>query len=320
MNKQLTVRNELDILTIGDILVKSGFFADTTQQAQAIVKVLAGAEIGFGPIASMTGIYIVKGKPSLSANLIAAAVKRSGKYNYRITEHTETACTIIFFEHAEKCGESRFTMEDAKRAGLAQQNWQKYPRNMLFARAMSNGAKWFCPDIFGGPVYTPDELGEVVDGETGEVIEGQFASASVPSSPPPKPPPTRAELEERWEDLWQQALSLDLNPDELPTISPDGTDAELIAAGKKLAAIVGAAKPEKKTWDAEVVAAVLQAELSKNSRSVAGALKKSDLSPDTPADVVVAWFRQYRASRDAEGSSDEAATVANAWLASEVGD
>jgi hypothetical protein len=56
-------------------------------------------------------------------------------------------------------GVSSFTMEDAKRAGLSGgDNWKKYPRNMLFARAMSNGAKWYCPDVFGGPVYTPDEL------------------------------------------------------------------------------------------------------------------------------------------------------------------
>jgi hypothetical protein len=42
---------------------------------------------------------------------------------------------------------------------------------MLFARAMSNGAKWHTPDVFAGnPVYTADELGATVDGETGEVI------------------------------------------------------------------------------------------------------------------------------------------------------
>jgi hypothetical protein len=37
---------------------------------------------------------------------------------------------------------------------------------MLFARAMSNGARWYCPDVFAGPAYTPDELGADVDGET----------------------------------------------------------------------------------------------------------------------------------------------------------
>ena len=29
---------------------------------------------------------------------------------------------------------------------------------MLFARAISNGVKFFCPDVFAGPVYTPEEM------------------------------------------------------------------------------------------------------------------------------------------------------------------
>lgn len=160
-----------DVMTLGTVLAKSGYFQDARDAAQAVVKVLAGQELGFGPIASMTGIYIVKGRVSLSANLIAASVKR-GKYNYRITELTDTACKIDFYEGKEKVGESAFTMDDAKAAGLAfGENYKKFPRNMLFARAMSNGAKWYCADVFGGPVYTPDELGAMVDGETGEMTQ-----------------------------------------------------------------------------------------------------------------------------------------------------
>ena len=37
---------------------------------------------------------------------------------------------------------------------------------MLFARAISNGVKWFTPDLFAGPVYVPGEIEpekEVVD-------------------------------------------------------------------------------------------------------------------------------------------------------------
>jgi hypothetical protein len=160
-----------DVMTLGATLAKSGYFQDARDAAQAVVKILAGQELGFGPVASMTGIYIVKGKVSLSANLIAAAVKR-GKYNYRVMELSETACKIDFYEGKEKVGESAFTMEDAKVAGLASsENYKKFARNMLFARAMSNGAKWYCADVFGGPVYTPDELGAMVDGETGEMTE-----------------------------------------------------------------------------------------------------------------------------------------------------
>jgi len=68
---------------------------------------------------------------------------------------------------------------------------------MLFARAISNGAKWFCPDIFGGPVYTPDELGAEVDEEgdiidvTPRTIDGDTGEVTRPSSE--AAPTTRAD-------------------------------------------------------------------------------------------------------------------------------
>lgn len=167
----------LDIITLGKTLAASGYFRDARDASQAIVKVLAGQELGISPIASMTGIFIVKEKVTLSANLIAAVIKRSGKYNYRVCAMDNDACAIEFFEHGETIGLSEFSMKDAAAAGLSGGNWKSYPRNMLFARAMSNGAKWFCPDIFAGPIYTPDELGAEVDGETGEPID---------VSPPPR--------------------------------------------------------------------------------------------------------------------------------------
>jgi len=165
------VNGTIDMLTMGKIMAESGMFADTRQAAQAIVKIQAGRELSIAPVAAMTGINIIKGKVALSANLMAARVKGFG-YNYRIREHTEDACELEFFEKGESVGKSRFSIEDAKKAGLMGDNWRKFARNMLFARAMSNGAKWYCPDAFGGaPVYTAEELGESVDGETGEVVQ-----------------------------------------------------------------------------------------------------------------------------------------------------
>lgn len=161
-----------DPMVLGKTLAASGYFADARDAAQAAVKVMAGAEIGFGPIASMTGINIIKGKVTLSANIMAAAVKRSAKYDYVVKTLTETECQLEFYQGETMIGASQFTMADAKQAGLATgDNWRKFPKNMLFARAISNGAKWYCPDVFGGgPIYTPDELGATVDGETGEIV------------------------------------------------------------------------------------------------------------------------------------------------------
>jgi len=164
--------NVADPIALGQVLAASGFFQDSKGAAQAAVKVMAGAELGFGPVASMTGVYIVKGRVTISANLMAAAIKRHPAYTYRVREHSEESCVIDFIEDGEVIGTSAFSMADATKAGLAgSTTWKSYPRNMLFSRALSNGAKWYCPDVFGGPIYTPDELGAVVDGESGEVID-----------------------------------------------------------------------------------------------------------------------------------------------------
>ena len=173
-----------DVMTTGKIMAQSGFFADSREAAQAIVKILAGAELGFGPVASMTGIYIVKGRITLSANLMAAAIKRSGRYTYRVTEISDDACEIQFYEGRQPIGTSRFTAADAERAKLATETWRAYPRNMLFARALSNGARWYCADVLGGPVYVEGEIPEAIDAETGEITEHRTGRIDQP--PPMK--------------------------------------------------------------------------------------------------------------------------------------
>ena len=178
MTNELAVYNEMPLQEIGQILVQSGFFSDAKSANQAIVKVLAGRELGFGPIASMTGVYIVRGKPVISANLMASAVKRDPRYDYRVDELSHTICTIVFSQDGKEIGKSSFSIDDAKKAGLSGDNWNKYPRNMLFARALSNGVKWYCPDALGGaPIYTPDEMDAAVD-ENGEIINGTYTEAT----------------------------------------------------------------------------------------------------------------------------------------------
>ena len=193
MNKNITIRNDMSVTDIGSVFAQSGFFSDAREASKAVVKILAGQEIGFSPVASMTGIHIIKGQVSIGGNLMAAAIKRHPNYNYRITQHTDTVCEITFFEGGEECGRSVFSMDDAKKANLNKGvNWTNYPRNMLFNRAISNGARWYCPDIFGGnPVYTPDELGIDTNGETGEIIDGTITNPE----PQPEEPATNGNSE-----------------------------------------------------------------------------------------------------------------------------
>jgi hypothetical protein len=171
MNTQVTTVttiNTTDIMNISKAFYESGMFTDIKSVAQAMVKISAGQEIGIPPFAAMTGIHIIQGKPTIGAGLIASRLKGSGKYDYRVVEASEKVCSIDFYQGNTKIGNSTFTIEDARKA--LTKNIDKFPKNMLFARAISNGVKWYCPDIFSGPVYVPEEM-QVVTTEEATHIE-----------------------------------------------------------------------------------------------------------------------------------------------------
>ena len=177
MSNELIIRSMSDVATAAKAMAASGYFTDAREMAQAAVKIMAGQEMGFGPFASMTGVYIISGKPSIGANLMAGAVKASSKYDYRVVEMTEKSCALDFYESGQKIGTSTFTIDEARKAGV--KNLDKFPRNMLFARAMSNGVRWFCPDVFNGaPTYTPEELGADVN-EDGDIIDVTPTQSSI---------------------------------------------------------------------------------------------------------------------------------------------
>ena len=183
--EKVVAKNEMtiqDTMKLGSALAKSRRFADIANSDQALVQILAGRELGIGPIAAMTKIHIIKGKVSISAEIMAGQIKKSGKYNYRVSELTNEKCAIIFSENGTEIGESTFTLDDARKALVAKADsgWGKYPRNMLFARAMSNGCRWYCPDVIFG-AYVPEEMG-IVMGDKAEVIEGEIVKTEAVES------------------------------------------------------------------------------------------------------------------------------------------
>jgi len=255
-------------------LFKSGYFTDAKSEAQAIVKVMAGSELGLPPFASMTGIHIIQGKPTLGSNVLATLVKNDPRYDYRIKQADDTACVLTWYEHGEKIGSAGFTIDEAAEAGLTgKDNWRKYTSDMLFARAISRGARRFAPGIFGGaPVYTPDEMGvdtneqgfidvKVVDVETEEI-----ETKDVDIDPTPKAKTKK--------DIAKQKASG--NP---------GLDA--------------------------ILDAVVAAGLSENYFSAKNALEKCRTGYATE-DAAISWMRRYRSWRDVDKSTDDAAAKANA--------
>lgn len=197
MSNAMAVYEKFDNLQrAADALYKSGYFADVKSQAQAVVKVMAGAELGLPPFASMTGIHIIQGKPVVGANLIATMVKNSGRYDYKIAKADGKECVIDWFENGKKVGESAFTFAEAEQAKLTGKDvWKAYPSDLLFARAISRGARRFAPGIFGGsPIYTPEELGADVD-EEGNIVVAETVDPPPNAPQAPVPTPTESSKE-----------------------------------------------------------------------------------------------------------------------------
>jgi len=179
---QNKVLDYAEIQQIGQAFVASGMFGrDIDRVSKAITKIMAGQELGMAPFAAMRAIHVIEGNATLSANTMAAMVKRSGHYDYEVVSKTAEVCEIAFFEVRagvrRKVGNEIFTFEEAQTAGLTNKNnWRNYPKAMMFARCMSNGVRTYCPDVFNGMlVYTPDEVGGKVDlsGDYAHAIDGE---------------------------------------------------------------------------------------------------------------------------------------------------
>lgn len=151
-------------MLLGKVFSESGMFPDVKTQAQAAVKILAGKELGLSPFQSMKSLYMVNNRLGLMADVMAYLVKRNGKYNYAIDKLDDTECILSFFEvsgEKKELGKSSFSVKDAAKAGLINKDvWKNYPRNMMFARALSNGVRWYCPDAVCG-YYTVEEIEDI---------------------------------------------------------------------------------------------------------------------------------------------------------------
>lgn len=184
MSADLVLTSFEEISKWAKVFVESKMFTDSSDLAKCIVKVQAGAEMGLKPFQSMNNLHIINGKICTSALVVGDMIKRSHRYTFRVLKIDNTGCIIRFFEKTggkwDCIGDSEFTREHAVKAGT--KNLEKFARNMFYARAITNGARWYTPDVFGGAIYTPDELDSTIEVDEEEnVLISQFKAEPLGS-------------------------------------------------------------------------------------------------------------------------------------------
>ena len=149
------------------VLCKSGLIPSGLNTAEKVFVALQwGHELGLTPMVAVNNIAVINGKPTLSADIMCAVVKRSPEYGgikWIEMSDTKAECEItrILPNGEKETQRSCFTIEDAQNAGLAGRDvWKNYPKRMLKHRCLSYGLKDMFPDLLAG-LYDPEEMESV---------------------------------------------------------------------------------------------------------------------------------------------------------------
>lgn len=157
-----TLAEQIDyakVVSVGSLLPREY----QNNPANVLIAVGLGSSMGLSPAESLYRITVIQGKPTASAELIAANVRKAGhKLRVKVTENPPSAtCTIIRADDPDEPTTVTRDMAWASAMGLTgKDNYKKQPSTMLAWRAISACARLACPEALYGVTYTPDEVGD----------------------------------------------------------------------------------------------------------------------------------------------------------------
>lgn len=238
-----------EILSASNLLPR----AYQKQPANVFTAMAMGEALGLKPIEAINSINVIQGKPALSAELMGAMVRRAGhKLRITCTKNPPTAtATLIRKDDPDAPFTVTWDEKAAARAGLwmSTPSWQKYPDQMMRARAITEVCRMGAADALSG-FYTAEELGgepqdplafspvvepvRAPEPETVEVIE-------VVEEPAPKPEPKPKRKPGRPRKAKQETPAQDTETAPSGDETPQGVD---MVTGEIIAPETGKQPPE----------------------------------------------------------------------------
>ena len=159
--------------------------------ANAFVAAETGAALGLEPLQALASIAVINGRATLSADLMAAVIRRAG-HTLRIVENSPESVTATLIRADDKKFEFTVTWDKDKavKASLWGQRgpWSQYPTQMLRARAITEVARQGASEALMGMIYSPEDFGATIT-DTGEVLEAEIVDeihATATSAPAAK--------------------------------------------------------------------------------------------------------------------------------------
>jgi hypothetical protein len=207
-----------------------------------------GQTLGVDPMTAVQSIHVINGKPTASADLIAGLVRRAG-HKLRVSGDDKRAVVeIVRSDDPDFAFRVEWTIERAQAAKLTSKDtWKQFPAAMLKARAITECARAACSEILQGTIYTPEELGAVVDQDGNPVDAPVQPLRAVQVQPEPTAEPRdflheayQAATADEVRRIWQEAKAFGSYPAYLEQIAEVGRKKGVAAAPEPAESVVDA--------------------------------------------------------------------------------
>lgn len=169
-NGILNPANLHEALEMAGVLCKSSLIPKDFQgnAGNVLVAIQWGMELGLAPMQALQSIAVINGRPSLWGDAVIALCKAHSVCEWvREYEEGDTAVCVTQRRGDPEPVERRFSMDDAKRAGLLGKAgpWTQYPRRMLQMRARSWCLRDAYPDLLRGMAVAEEQQDRVIVNE-----------------------------------------------------------------------------------------------------------------------------------------------------------
>lgn len=147
--------------------------------------ILAGAELGLKPMATLKSIDVIQGTPALRAHAMRAIVQQQG-HDIELVHSDDTRCVMRGRRQgSENWQEIEWTVDRARLMGLlGKDQWKKNPKGMLIARATGELSRLIASDALHGMPYASEEYEGFT---TGQVLPAKAPLSVAAITAPPAP-------------------------------------------------------------------------------------------------------------------------------------
>lgn len=163
----VSLSNMDEAFAFANMLSQSGMVPKiyTGKPADIVIAMQMGSELGLKPLQSLQNIAVVNGRPTIWGDAVIAICQNSGLLEDITEVVTDTEATVTVTRSGQEPHSVTFSMEDAKKAGLANKAgpWTQYPKRMMKNRARAFALRDKFADVLSGFGITEEEKDRVLD-------------------------------------------------------------------------------------------------------------------------------------------------------------